>query len=134
MSLAELEKSVAGGRRRGRTSSQTGGDAASILTEAEGAIFPEERRYEPVESLPSPSINKVPEGFLTESSVFQLWQCQRWPTPVAPQASYADFVLLRVLEFCKRAGDDILERIAAGEPAFQTLCEASRKWLKRDDH
>src|ERR1700739_2600821 len=101
--------------------------------ETEGAIFPGKMMYEHVESLPSPSINNVPEGFLTESSVFQLWQCQSWSTPCRPPASYADFGLLRVLEFCKRAGDGIVERIVAGESAFQMLCEASRKWLERDD-
>jgi hypothetical protein len=134
MSLDELEKSDAGGEKGvGGRQASLGGSCEYIEGDRR-AFLPRKRRYEPVESLPSPSINKVPEEFLTESSVFPAVAVSKVANPYRPQASYADFVLLRVLEFCKRAGDDILVCIVASEPAFQMLCEASRKWLMRDDH
>ena len=50
------------------------------------------------------------------------------------EVSYADFNLLGFLQFCKRAGQDIFDHIAASDPAFQRLYDASTRWLERDDH
>lgn len=48
--------------------------------------------------------------------------------------SYADFVIVGLLRFMKRSGEDIYRRVVDMEPALGTVYDASAAWLKRDDH
>ncbi|KAL1393553.1 hypothetical protein HDK64DRAFT_285422 [Phyllosticta capitalensis] len=48
--------------------------------------------------------------------------------------SYADFVLVSLLEYTKRIGQDIFDRVVAVDKSFEEIYKASAKWLERDDH
>ena len=48
--------------------------------------------------------------------------------------SYADLVIVGILEFAKRIRGDLYERAVGIEPALKELYEASKPWLERDDH
>ena len=48
--------------------------------------------------------------------------------------SYADLALLGVLEFCKRMGGGVFERVVKIEPAMATLYEAGSPWLERNSY
>ncbi|KAK5141931.1 hypothetical protein LTR04_002392, partial [Oleoguttula sp. CCFEE 6159] len=47
--------------------------------------------------------------------------------------SYADFVVVSLLQFLKRTGDDLYERMVAYDPAYSKLYEACAEWLARAD-
>ncbi|KAI9838844.1 MAG: hypothetical protein M1819_004050 [Sarea resinae] len=47
---------------------------------------------------------------------------------------YADFVTVAFLEFAKRAGQHIFERLVGPYPELKALYEACKPWLARNDH
>lgn len=53
-------------------------------------------------------------------------------TDVATAVSYADFQLVAILHWAKRADESVFERLVAFEPAFGTVYEAAAPYLKRD--
>jgi hypothetical protein len=50
------------------------------------------------------------------------------------EASYADFAIVRGLNFLKIIDEDFYDRFVKVEPAFGELYDASRLWLERDDY
>ena len=46
--------------------------------------------------------------------------------------SYADFVILGFLQFCKRIDQRYLDRVVEMEPVLGRLYAASEGWLARD--
>ncbi|KAF2142241.1 uncharacterized protein K452DRAFT_271090 [Aplosporella prunicola CBS 121167] len=56
------------------------------------------------------------------------------PFFLGEQVCYADFVVVSVLQFCKRIGQDLYDRIVAIDKAYDDIYKASAKWLERDDH
>lgn len=48
--------------------------------------------------------------------------------------SYADFVIVGLLQFTKRCDQEVYGRAAKMEPALKTLYEASAAWVERDNH
>ena len=46
--------------------------------------------------------------------------------------SYADFVILGFLQFCKRIDQRYLDRVVEMEPVLGRLYAASEEWLARD--
>ncbi|KAK8197590.1 uncharacterized protein BKA78DRAFT_350037 [Phyllosticta capitalensis] len=50
------------------------------------------------------------------------------------EVSYADFVLVSLLEYTKRIGQDIFYKVVAVDKSFEEIYKASAKWLERDDH
>ncbi|KAL8665422.1 MAG: hypothetical protein Q9202_002315 [Teloschistes flavicans] len=49
------------------------------------------------------------------------------------EVGYADFVLVGAMEFFRRIGEGLFERLVAEEEAFGRLYEACRGWVQRDD-
>ncbi|KAL8950996.1 MAG: hypothetical protein Q9222_002994 [Ikaeria aurantiellina] len=64
--------------------------------------------------------------------VGELLKAHGGPFLMGVTVSYADFVLLAVLQFCKRIGQGLYERMVEIEPALGKLYEASAKWLGKD--
>lgn len=48
-------------------------------------------------------------------------------------ASYADFVVLSNLQYFKRIDETLFKRMLKIEPALETLYEAGKQWVERDD-
>ena len=49
--------------------------------------------------------------------------------------SYADFIVVGALHCFKLLGDDAMfQRVKDIDPAFDTLYNASKAWLERDDY
>jgi len=48
-------------------------------------------------------------------------------------ASYADFVVLSNLQYFKRIDESLFKRMLKIEPALETLYEAGKQWVERDD-
>ncbi|KAL1605007.1 hypothetical protein SLS60_004550 [Paraconiothyrium brasiliense] len=46
--------------------------------------------------------------------------------------SYADFQLVAILHWAKRADENVFERLVAFEPAFRTIYDAYAPYLKRE--
>ncbi|KAM0711603.1 hypothetical protein Q7P35_000969 [Cladosporium inversicolor] len=55
------------------------------------------------------------------------------PFVLGSQVSYADFVVVAVLEGFRRVGQDLFERIVEGRGALRGVWEACERWLERDD-
>jgi hypothetical protein len=49
-------------------------------------------------------------------------------------ASYADFVIVGMLQFFKEVDEDIYERLVKAEPEFGKLYDVCKQWLERNDH
>ena len=49
-------------------------------------------------------------------------------------ASYADFVIVGMLQFYKRIDMAVYERVVKTEPELETLYDACKQWLERDGH
>lgn len=47
--------------------------------------------------------------------------------------SYADFLIVGFLEWCRLLGGDCLERVYKVDPAFASVYNACEPWLKRND-
>ena len=47
--------------------------------------------------------------------------------------SYADFIIVGFLEYCRCLGGGIFERTVAIDPAFRGLYDACYPWLERND-
>ena len=56
------------------------------------------------------------------------------PFLLGQTVSYADFVIVGLLHFFRRVGEDVYQRAVAVEPLLAELYEASKPWLVRDDH
>ena len=56
------------------------------------------------------------------------------PFLLGEKVSYADFVIVALLQFLKRIDEALYEQTVKIEPALQTLYDASMQWLVRDDH
>jgi hypothetical protein len=50
------------------------------------------------------------------------------------EASYADFVVVGLLQFWKTIDEKIYERVIDIEPSLGKLYDASKQWLERDAH
>ena len=61
-------------------------------------------------------------------------KAQGGPFVLGKTVSYADFVILGLLQFIKRINEDFYKRAISIEPSLGTLYDASTKWLERDDH
>ena len=48
-------------------------------------------------------------------------------------ASYADFYLVGLLQWCVRLGDGLFEKMVSYDDSFKTLYDACKLWLERDD-
>ena len=48
--------------------------------------------------------------------------------------SYADFIVLGALDFFKRMGEGVYEKVVEIEPTLWTMYEASKQWLERSQH
>jgi glutathione S-transferase len=55
------------------------------------------------------------------------------PFVLGSQVSYADFVVVAVLEGFRRIGQDLFMRIVEGREALREVWEACGEWLERDD-
>ena len=49
-------------------------------------------------------------------------------------ASFADFVLVGLLQFIKRTDEKNFDRLVGIEPALKELYDAAKPWLERDDY
>lgn len=47
--------------------------------------------------------------------------------------SYADFLIVGFLEWCRCLGGDIFPRLMGLEPAFQNVYDACKPWLEKND-
>lgn len=56
------------------------------------------------------------------------------PFVLGDTVSYADFVVVGMLQFAKRIDEALYERAVTVEPALKALYEASERWLERDGH
>ncbi|RDW68677.1 hypothetical protein BP5796_09334 [Coleophoma crateriformis] len=56
------------------------------------------------------------------------------PFLMGKEVSYADFIVVGVFQFYKRAGQDIFDRAMAVDTALHALYDACEPWLKRDNH
>lgn len=55
------------------------------------------------------------------------------PFVLGSRVSYADFVIVAVLEGFRRVGADLFERICEGREGLRGVWEACAEWLERDD-
>lgn len=55
------------------------------------------------------------------------------PFVLGSRVSYADFVIVAVLEGFRRVGTDLFERICEGREGLRGVWEACADWLERDD-
>ena len=55
------------------------------------------------------------------------------PFALGKTASYADFVIVSLLQYAKRVDEVIYERAVAIEPSLRIVYDASKQWLERDD-
>ena len=55
------------------------------------------------------------------------------PFVLGSQVSYADFVIVAVLEGFRRIGQDLFERIVEGREALREVWEACGEWMEKDD-
>ncbi|KAL8949989.1 MAG: hypothetical protein Q9183_007558, partial [Haloplaca sp. 2 TL-2023] len=55
------------------------------------------------------------------------------PFFMGKEVSYADFVIVGLLQFAKQLGEGVFEKMVDIEPALAKVYEASAEWLKRDD-
>ena len=55
------------------------------------------------------------------------------PFFLGKEVSYADCMILGILQFAKQLGGGIFEKMVDIEPALAQMYEASAEWLKRDD-
>lgn len=55
------------------------------------------------------------------------------PFVLGSQVSYADFVVVAILEGFRCIGDDLFERVVEGRDGLRGVWEACGKWLERDD-
>ena len=53
---------------------------------------------------------------------------------IGDTVSYADFVIVGFLQFCKRIDQSYYDRVVEVDPAFGRLYDASKEWLARDDY
>jgi len=47
--------------------------------------------------------------------------------------SYADFILVSMLHFVKRANEDVYKKLMALDDALPKIYEASKQWLEKED-
>lgn len=55
------------------------------------------------------------------------------PFVLGSRVSYADFVIVAVLEGFRRVGQDLFERIVESREGLRGVWEACGEWLERDD-
>lgn len=55
------------------------------------------------------------------------------PFVLGSQVSYADFVVVAVLEGFRRVGEDLFERAVANRKGLRGVWERCGEWLERDD-
>ena len=55
------------------------------------------------------------------------------PFVLGSRVSYADFVVVAVLEGFRRVGRELFERICEGREGLRGVWEACENWLERDD-
>jgi len=48
--------------------------------------------------------------------------------------SYADFALVGMLQFYKRAGGETFERVCSADPAFKAVYDGCEQWLQRAEY
>lgn len=56
------------------------------------------------------------------------------PFVMGDTPSYADFVIVGMLQFFKEVDEDIYERLVKTEPEFGKLYDVCRHWLERNGH
>ncbi|KAI4113594.1 MAG: hypothetical protein LQ345_005459 [Seirophora villosa] len=54
------------------------------------------------------------------------------PFVLGEEPSYGDFILVAVLQFFRRIGEDLFHRTVAADPALGKLYEASKQWVEKD--
>lgn len=55
------------------------------------------------------------------------------PFVLGSQVSYADFVVVAVLEGFRRIGQDLFDKVVNGRDALRGVWEACGEWMERDD-
>ena len=55
------------------------------------------------------------------------------PFALGKTISYADFVIVSLLQYAKRVDEAIFERAVVIEPSLRIVYDASKQWLERDD-
>lgn len=61
------------------------------------------------------------------------WKVDEGPFVLGSRVSYADFVVVAVLEGFRRVGEDLFERIVEGREGLRGVWVACAEWLERDD-
>lgn len=69
-----------------------------------------------------------------KSWVDVLSEDRRGPFCLGDKVSYADFVIVGFLEYCRVLGGGCLERVLQFDGVFGELYEACKPWLARNDH
>ena len=75
--------------------------------------------------------DKARIGFLKLAVIFKA--DASGPFCLGETPSYADFLIVGFLEWCKIAGNDIYQRIVSIDESFLHVHEACRPWLERND-
>ena len=55
------------------------------------------------------------------------------PFALGKTVSYADFIIVSLLQYAKRVDESIYERAVSIEPSLKIVYDASKQWLGRDD-
>ncbi|CAF9916288.1 MAG: hypothetical protein HETSPECPRED_002814 [Heterodermia speciosa] len=63
----------------------------------------------------------------------EILKAEGGPFALGKTVSYADFVIVSLLQYAKRVDEAIYERAVAIEPSLRTVFDASKQWLERDD-
>lgn len=58
----------------------------------------------------------------------------RGPFCLGEQVSYADFIIVGFLEYCRCLGGDCFERVLRFDGLFGSLYDSCKLWLMRNDH
>ena len=61
------------------------------------------------------------------------WKVDAGPFVLGSEVSYADFVVVAMLEGFRRVGEELFERIVEGREGLRGVWEACGEWLERDD-
>jgi glutathione S-transferase len=61
------------------------------------------------------------------------WKVDEGPFVLGSRVSYADFVVVAVLEGFRRVGEELFERICEGREGLRGVWGACGEWLGRDD-
>jgi glutathione S-transferase len=61
------------------------------------------------------------------------WKVDEGPFVLGSRVSYADFVVVAVLEGFRRVGEELFERICEGREGLRGVWGACEEWLGRDD-